>query len=65
MEGDLRMARWRWPKGKTHSEETKRKISEALRGRKHSEEHKRRVRLGLRKHFLETPADELEDTTAA
>jgi hypothetical protein len=58
------MARTR-PQRKPLSEETRRKISEALRGRKLDDEHKRRIRMGMRKHFLEMPADELEDTTAA
>lgn len=53
-----------WPAGKPQSPEMKAKIAEAMRGKKHSEETKRRIKAGMRKYFLELPADEFEDTDA-
>lgn len=58
------MANVGWPKGKPLGEEHKRKLAEAMRGRKHSEATKRKIKMGMRKHFLEMPADELEDSAA-
>lgn len=58
------MAKGSWPRGKPRNEETKRKISEALRGRKHTPETKKRIKLGMRKHFLEMSVNELEDSAA-
>jgi hypothetical protein len=58
------MAKAGWPAGKPHTTETKAKIAEANRGKKRSEETKRRIKAGMRRYFLQMPADELEDTAA-
>lgn len=38
-----------WNKNKSHSEETRRKMSESHKGKKHSEEHKRKIRESCKK----------------